>query len=120
MHLSRGSSAECLDDEVDAVLLTNSGRWHRQIVAIETGRSVDMVGDDQRFQNRPGTSREHRDIGAARKLENLEHVDDGMIESNIAGGGYKAENLKGLRRRQHHHDRGSLILSWVGGDNNLG
>jgi hypothetical protein len=92
------------------MLFASLGLGRGQVVAIEAGRPVHMVGNDQRFQNRSWTSREHGNIRAPRKLQDLERVDDGMIESDVACGGHKAENLERLGRGQHHHDGRRLIL----------
>ncbi len=89
-------------------------------MAIEAGGPVNMVGNHQLFQNRPGTSGKDGDLRAPRQLQDLERVDGGMFESDVAGGGHKAEDLEGFGRSQHHHDGRRLILPGVGGDDNLG
>src|SRR5580700_5706113 len=89
-------------------------------MTIQAGWPVDMVGNHQLFQNRSWTPSEDGNIRAPCKLQDLERVDDGMIKSDVARGGYKAENLEGLGRGQHHHDGRRLILAGVGGDDNLG
>ena len=79
-----------------------------------------MVGNHQLFQDGSRTPGKDGNIRAPGKLQDLEHVDDGMVESDVACGGHKAEDLEGLGRGQHHHDGRGLILSGVGSNDNLG
>ena len=119
MHFPRLRGAQRLHHEVHSMLLLRPGRGRGQLVPIETRRPVNVLGSHQLSQNRARTSGKHRDIGAPGKLQDLERVDDGMIEFHIACGGYQAEDLKRLRRGQHHHDGRCFILPGVGGDNHF-
>ncbi len=93
MHLARLRGTKRLHYEFHPMLLLYLGLGRRQIMAIQAGRSVDMVGDHQPFQNRSWTSREDTDIRTPRELQDLEGIEDGMIQSDVSCGGYKAEDL---------------------------
>ena len=120
VHFPRRRGAQRLHDEVHSMLPLRFRCGRGQVVSIKTGRPVYVVGNDQLFQNRARTSREDRNVSPPRKLQDLERVEDGMIESDIACGGHETENLKRLRRGQHHHDGRRLVLPGVGGHNHFG
>ena len=87
MHFPRLRGAQRLYHEVHSMLLLRLGRGQGQFVTIETHRSINVLGGHQLSQDRARTPSEHRDVGAPGKLQDLERVDYGMIESYIACGG---------------------------------
>jgi hypothetical protein len=89
-------------------------------VSIEAGGPVHVVGDDQFAPDGLRTSGEHGDVCTVGELQNLERIDDGVVESDIARCGHQAEDLKGLGRGQHHHEGRGLILPGIGSNNHLG
>jgi hypothetical protein len=120
MHFTRRRGAQRLHDKLHSVLRPWLGLWRRQVVSIEASRPMNVVGDDQLAHDGPRTPGEDGDVCAATELEELERVDEGVVESDIACGGHQAEDFKGFGRGQHHHDGGRLILPGVGSNDDLG
>src|ERR1700761_5314784 len=98
MHLPRLRGTKRLDDEIHPMLLLYVGLGRGQIMAIEAARPVNVIGNHQTFQNRTGTPGKDGDLRAPRQLEYFERVDDGVIESDVACCGNKAEDFEGLGR----------------------
>ena len=120
VHFAGLRGAQRLHDEVHSVLLARLRRRRRQDVSIQAGRAVHVVGDDQLAPDGLRTSGEHGNVCAVRELQNLERVDDGVVEPDIACCGHQAQDLKGLGRGQHHHDGCRFVLPGVGGNDHLG